>query len=159
MTRAALLLVLVLGLIGPVRAQGSGQQGSQDAKAYCAAVRDDDRVKPIPAALVSEAARALEMDDTDWVKRSTVFRCMDGSVWVCNHGANIPCSKANTSRVSKAVTAYCKKNPGSDVVPMVVTGHDTVHEWRCVGSKPQIVHSEPVDARGFIADQWIRLSL
>ena len=52
-----------------------------------------------------------------------VYRCMGGSVWVCNHGANIPCAKGDTRRVLPSVTDYCNENPNQDFVPTVVTGH------------------------------------
>jgi hypothetical protein len=133
---------------------------AQDLIAYCAKVGDDDRVKPIPAALVPEARRLFNLesaDDANFVLRSTVYRCMSGSVWVCNHGANIPCAKGDTRRMPPSVTAYCKENPNEAFVPMVVTGHDTIHSWECVGGKARIKQSEKVDPRGFVADQWRRL--
>ena len=64
-----------------------------------------------------------------------VYRCMGGSVWVCNHGANIPCAKGDTRRVLPSVTDYCNENPNQDFVPMVVTGHGTIHSWECVGGQ------------------------
>jgi hypothetical protein len=83
-----------------------------------------------------------------------VYRCMGRSVWVCNHGANIPCAKGDTRRVLPSVTDYCNENPNQDFVPMVVTGHGTIHSWECVGGRARIKQSEEVDRRGFIANQW-----
>jgi hypothetical protein len=56
-----------------------------------------------------------------------------------------------------SVTTYCKENPNEGFVPMVVTGHDTIHSWECVGGKARIKQSQNVDPRGFAADQWRRL--
>ena len=133
---------------------------AQDLKTYCARVGDDDRVRPIPAAMVAEARRIFNLesaDDADFVLRSTVYRCMSGSVWLCNHGANLPCAKADLRRMTPSVTTYCKENPNEAFVPMVVTGHDTIHAWECVGGKARIKESQKVDPRGFAADQWRRL--
>jgi hypothetical protein len=88
-----------------------------------------------------------------------VYRCMGGSVWVCNHGANISCAKGDTRRVLPCVTDYCNENPNQDFVPMVVTGHGTIHSWECVGGRARIKQSEEVDRRGFIANQWLLLSM
>jgi hypothetical protein len=79
---------------------------------------------------------------------------MNGKAWLCNHGANLLCAKADIRRLSKGATAYCKENPDSDIVPMTATGHATIHTWQCVGNKPRITASEKVDPRGFIANQW-----
>jgi len=131
-----------------------------DIFAYCAKAGNDDRVKPIPAALVPEARRLFDLesaDDAKFVLGSTVYRCMSGSVWLCNHGANIPCAKGDTRRASPSVAAFCGENPNEDFVPMVVTGHDTIHSWECAGGKARIKQSQKVDLRGFIANQWRRL--
>ena len=60
---------------------------------------DDAITKPLPAALVPEAASAFGIHNADagWVERSTVVRCMDGKLLACNMGANLPCGKANTA--------------------------------------------------------------
>ena len=128
--------------------------------AYCAKVGNDDNVKPIPEALVPEAVRLFKLSDEsiEEVQESTTFRCMSGKVWLCNYGANLPCGgKANVSRISKGAIDYCKEFPGSDIVPMAATGHDTIYTWECVGKKPHIVSSTKVDSRGFEADIWKQL--
>jgi hypothetical protein len=127
--------------------------------ARCAAARDDDRVRSIPASVVDAAARALGLQTSDrvWVRGSTVSRCMKGAVWLCNHGANLTCAKADVSKTSAGAEAYCKAFPNSDVVPMAATGHDTIYAWGCVGTHARIKNAEAVDERGFIASQWRRL--
>jgi hypothetical protein len=92
------------------------------------------------------------------VRRSTVYRCMDGAAWLCNYGANLVCAKADVARNSRGAERYCRENPGSEVVPMAATGHATIYSWECVGNKARIQGaSVSVDSRGFIADQWKRL--
>jgi hypothetical protein len=125
--------------------------------ASCARLSNDDRVRPIPQSLAAEAREALGIaaaePDADLV-RTTVYRCMDGLVWVCNHGANLPCAKANVARVSAGAHAWCKANPGASDVPAYATGHDTIYSWTCAGTKAVVSRAIPVDKRGFAADQW-----
>lgn len=87
------------------------------------------------------------------LEASTVFRCMDGKVWLCNYGANLSCAKGDVSRISEGATAYCSDHPGSDAVPMYATGHATIYWWACVGSEPRITQAETLDPRGFFANQ------
>ncbi len=133
---------------------------AQDLAAHCAAVRNDDRVEPIPTELVSAARQALGMGSGESdaaLQASTVYRCMGGRVWLCNHGANLTCGKGDVRRVSKGATAWCNDHLGSDVVPMAATGHATIYTWACVGSEPRITQAEKLDPRGFIANQWAPL--
>jgi len=80
---------------------------------------------------------------------------MDGSVYACFVGANLPCeTKANTDRTpTQEETNYCQQNPNSDFIPAVVTGRETAYEWRCLDGAPAIVKqlSQP-DAQGFLSD-------
>ena len=113
MFRSALARVIV-SMAGAMPMALTAAARAQDLNAYCAKVGDDDRVKPIPAAMVPAARRLFNLesaDDADFVFRSTVYRCMSGSVWLCNHGANIPCAKADLRRMPPSVTTYCKENP------------------------------------------------
>lgn len=132
---------------------------AEDLHAYCARVGDDDRTRPIPLGLVNGAMRLFYLGPVDslQVEKSTVYRCMRGAAWLCNYGANLSCSKAVVSRVSKGAENYCREFPGSAVVPMAATGHDTIYSWECVGKEPRITAFERVDAGGFIANQWRRL--
>ncbi len=108
---------------------------------------------------MSQALRLfyLKPVDPQQVEKSTVYRCMGGAVWLCNYGANLSCAKADVSRVWRGVESYCREYPGSPVVPMAATGHDTIYSWECVGKEPRITASGNVDERGFIANQWQRL--
>jgi hypothetical protein len=150
----AALLALLVGSVPLAAAR------AQDLSAHWASVGNDDRVKRIPAELVPAARQALGVgsEESDAAFRAgAAYRCMSGNVWLCNHGANLTCAKGDVSRVSKGATARCKDHPGADVVPMVATGHATIHTWTCVGSAARITQSEKLDARGFMANQWAPL--
>jgi hypothetical protein len=128
---------------------------------FCASAGTDDQVRPIPPGLVPQALQLfyLRPVDPEQVRRSTVYRCMDGAVRLCNYGANLVCAKADVSRVSRGAERYCRENPGSDVVPMAATGHATIYSWECVGNQARIKGGAiSLDSRGFIADQWKRLA-
>jgi hypothetical protein len=143
---AALLLML----------PGSGAWAASPQK-LCRASATDDEPRPIPQALVPAAVRlfGLEGMQAEQVERTTLYRCVDGRILVCNLGANLPCGKANTSRDLPETDAWCAENQGSDSIPMYVTGHDTIYRWRCDGRKAA-TSGEPlaVDPRGFIARLW-----
>ncbi len=156
--KPARILAFVIGAL-PM-APGT-EARAQDLNAQCASVGDDDRVKPIPEAFVPEARRLFgggPAQPDAALQASTVFRCMSGQVWLCSHGANLTCAKGDVRRVSGGAIAWCRDHPGSDVVPMVATGHATIHTWTCVGSKARIASSEKLDPRGFIAAQWTPLA-
>ena len=161
MTRLSTIGSLLVFIAGAYPMAPGTEARAQDLNAHCASVGADDRVKPLPASLVPEARRlfggGLGQPDAA-LQASTVFRCMSGQVWLCNHGANLTCAKGDVSRVSRGAAAWCKDHPGSDVVPMVATGHATIHTWTCVGSEPRIASSEKLDGRGFIAAQWTSLA-
>ncbi|MCI0598917.1 MAG: hypothetical protein L0Y50_01095 [Beijerinckiaceae bacterium] len=138
-----------------------GTAHAQNVQALCAGKGDDDRLSGIPVSLVSQARQLFGLSpDTPnaYVRKSTSFRCMNGKVWLCNYGANLVCGKANASRTSQGAARFCKENPGSDVVPMAATGHDTIYEWKCAGKEARISRqTETVDARGFLAGNWKQL--
>ncbi len=111
---------------------------------------------PIPAGLVAPAIRLFDLQGE--AQESTVYRCMSGAIWLCNHGANLTCAKADARLTIPSVTAFCKQNPNEEFVPMVVTGHGVNHSWGCVRGKAMVKETEELDARGFIANQWRRLA-
>jgi hypothetical protein len=134
---------------------------ARDLQAYCARAGDDDRTRPIPASVVAAARRVFGSSADEpaaLMRKSTVYRCMSGEIWLCNYGANLSCGKADASRTSTGAAAFCKQNPSAESVPMAATGHDTIYEWKCVGGQPQIVEQiQKLDPRGFISDNWKRL--
>jgi dipeptidyl aminopeptidase/acylaminoacyl peptidase len=140
-----------------------------DPFAYCAAVGTVDTpgsnyVGPqVPESVARGLQQALNAPDTpiDVLENGSFWRCMDGSVYACFVGANLPCeAKANTDRTpTQEETDYCQQNPNSDFIPAVVTGRETVYEWRCLGGTPDIVKqlSQP-DVQGFLSDIWYKIS-
>ncbi len=141
--------------------------GLSDAFAYCAAVGTVDAPDArYTGPKVPEAvARGLEAAfgkppsqplDPVWLSNS-VWRCMDGRVYACNVGANLPCTaKADTSRApTPAMADFCKQNPDAKAIPAVVTGRSTVYTWQCVKGEAVVAGqwTKP-DARGFLATIW-----
>jgi hypothetical protein len=116
----------------------------------------DDRPMPLPDEMVARARQIFQLHIPDaLIRKSTVYRCMDGRTLMCTTGANLACGKANTSRDPPGVATWCRDHADADDVPMFVTGHDTVYRWHCSGGKAVtegIV--ETVDARGFLSRNW-----
>jgi hypothetical protein len=140
-----------------------------DPFAYCATVGTVDAPdarytgEKMPEAVAKGLQVALNAPDTpiDVLTNGSVWRCMDGSVYACFVGANLPCeAKADTERTpTQAEKDFCAENPNSDFIPMVVTGRETVYEWRCSNGVPEIVRQfdEP-DARGFLSSIWYEIA-
>ena len=137
-----------------------------DPFAYCSAVGNADTPgaeysgpalpDPVGAGLRKAAGVAPDAPN-EWFTKGSFWRCMDGKVYACFVGANLPCeSKANTDKTpSAAENDFCKANPNADIVPAAVTGHDTVYEWHCKAGAPEIVKQVvQVDAQGFLANIW-----
>jgi len=141
-----------------------------DPFAYCAAVSTMDTPDArytgpeTPEAVVKGLRKVLETPDDVPMEpfvAGTFWRCMDGKVWACFVGANLPCTeKADTSRTPTPDMAdFCQANPSSDFIPAYVTGRATVYEWRCTNGAPEIVKQivEP-DAQGFQSNIWYEIS-
>ena len=95
----------------------------------------------------------------DFQKNAT-WRCMQGHVWACHFGANLPClEKANTSKTpASGMEDFCKANPNADNIPAAVTGRATVYEWKCVSGKPEVTRQVfQVDPQGYLANFWYEL--
>ena len=150
---AAVLLAIVAGTVTSASAQ--------DVRAHCAKAGNDDRVRPMPGNLVANARRMFDLEaetPDSYVQATTSVRCANGAVWLCSHGVNLVCDKADVSRSSNGADRFCSQTPDSTDVLMSATGHATVYEWSCVGRKARIVRqSTEVDARGFIAENWKQL--
>jgi hypothetical protein len=141
-----------------------------DPFAYCAAVGTIDQPDarysgPAVPDSVAEALRTASGAAADAplsiFESNSHWRCMDGKVYGCFVGANIPCEdKADTSRTpTSAENEFCQSQPNADVIPAVVTGRDTVYEWRCTDDQPEIVRQVfEVDAQGYISEFWYVLS-
>jgi hypothetical protein len=141
-----------------------------DPFAYCAAVGtiDSPDARYTGPKMPDDLAKALrtasggaEDAPLDMFKEGGYWRCVDGKVYACTVGANLPCAeKANTDRTpTDAENEYCQENPDSDMIPAAVTGHETIYDWHCKGKTAEagqeIFH---VDARGFITEIWYQIS-
>jgi hypothetical protein len=132
-----------------------------DPFAYCAAVgtidapdaryagpQTPDSVLPKPAE--GGAPPPFPADSVYW-------RCMDGKVYSCFVGANIPCwDKADTStEPNTGMQSFCKDQPNAEVIPAVAAGRETIYEWRCKDGAPVMGKQVfQVDAQDFITAYW-----
>ncbi len=141
-----------------------------DPFAYCQAVGTIDapdarytgeKVPTTVAKALQKATGAAPDMPLQILQNNSFWRCMNGKVYGCSVGANIPCQgKADMSKTpNEGMTAFCKENPNSDFIPAVATGRETVYAWKCVSGTPQVDKQvfNP-DARGFIAEFWYALS-
>jgi hypothetical protein len=118
----------------------------------------------VPDAVVEGLKEALDMSADmpgDVLLNGTSWRCMEGKVYGCFVGANLPCqAKADTSRTpTEAEKEFCQQNPDSEFIPAVVTGRETVYEWRCNKGEPEVGRAltQP-DAAGFLANIWYEIN-
>jgi hypothetical protein len=140
-------------------------QTFNDPFAYCSAVTTIDRPDAsftgdkMPEAVLDALMKLTDVspDAKDWVRNGSIWRCMDGKVYACFVGANLPCgAKANVDKTPTAAEVdFCTTNPASDGIPAAVTGHETIYDWFCKDGKPAIrAEGFHVDARGYIAEIW-----
>jgi hypothetical protein len=82
-------------------------------------------------------------------------RCSGDKLLGCMVGANLVCDKADKRRALARATAWCRENPGANVIPMAATGHATIYEWSCKGARAVPGKAlVTVDPQGYIADNW-----
>lgn len=157
-------------LAGAVAAPAmAAAQRFDDPFAYCTAVGTIDApdgryVGPkMPDAIARglQAAFGMTKDaPLEPLREHAIWRCMAGKVYACTFGANLPCQEqADTDRSpTSGMSAFCRDHPGSDFIPMAVTGRATVYAWRCEGAAPAIERqiTEP-DASGHLANIWYEI--
>jgi hypothetical protein len=136
-----------------------------DPFAYCAAVITVDEPdaryagKPLPPELrrALAAAGVAGADQPLEAGINLFWRCMDGKLYACNVGTNIPCmARADTSREpSEGMREYCRAHAGQDM-PAYATGRETVYAWRCdeSGTPAPVRQIHTPDARGFLSEFW-----
>jgi putative hemolysin len=145
------------------------QSTISDPFAYCAAVGTVDEPDApyegpsMPDVIVEGMVRLgiVTADAPPEFQKNAVWRCMDGEVWVCHFGANLPCQeKADMSQEpSQEMKDFCGTNPTAESIPAAVTGRATVYEWSCADGQPQVVKQLfQSDAQGFLADFWTKLT-
>ncbi|MGC9334668.1 MAG: hypothetical protein ACP5JJ_11000, partial [Anaerolineae bacterium] len=147
----------------------SAPEAYADPFAYCVAVGTIDAPDArytgpaVPESVAQGLQKALNAPDTplDILQNGSSWRCMDGEVYACFVGANLPCeAKANTDQTpTQDEIDFCQQNPDSEFIPAVVTGRETVFEWRCRDGAPEIVSQvfQP-DAQGFLSEIWYQVS-
>jgi len=156
------LLVVLTGVLLAC----SDDKSAKDPFAYCASVgtidAPDARYKgaKVPDTLLAGMRTIMGFASfvpADEIARGTFWRCMDGKVYACYVGANLPCTaKANLERTpAPALDEYCKREANADFIPAVVTGRETIYAWRCRERVPEIVREVTgPDARGFLSNVW-----
>jgi hypothetical protein len=140
-----------------------------DPFAYCAAVGTIDApdaryIGPhVPEVIARGLQAALGVPPTaplDPLLTNSVWRCMQGTVYACTFGANLPClEQADTRQTpTPAMVRFCQANPNA-AIPAVVTGRRTVYAWHCQHGVATIIQqvTQP-DARGFFATIWYAIN-
>jgi hypothetical protein len=152
-------------------AEGSGRPAVfTDPFAYCAVVGTIDapdsrytgpKVPEAVARGLRKASGVPAAAPLEPFLHNTSWRCMDGVVYACTVGANLPCQeRADMSRKpTEGMTNFCRNNPQAEVIPAVITGRTTVYEWACANGRPEVVRQfvQP-DARGFLSNIWYAIS-
>lgn len=156
--------VLSCALVHPAWAQPSLPSVAADPVGYCARMVTIDvpagGSSPIPISLEARVRAAVGLaPDAAFVPAAFAWRCMQGTVYVCAVGANLPCgTKANRAHQNSGADGFCRSHRDAGVVPAYVTGHDTLYDWRCVaGHAVRGKAIAAVDARGYRTDIWHRL--
>lgn len=144
-------------------------QAYDDPFSYCGCAQTVDipgegyKGEKIPDAMIDPVRKKVGLAadvPADYIRETTSWRCMDGKVFVCVTGANLPClEKADDSKTpSGAMNEYCMENPGADYIPAVVAGRSTIFDWRCSGMKPVIDKQvRTTDRQGYFSDIWFEL--
>jgi hypothetical protein len=129
----------------------------------CVRKRNDDTVRSYDPSLKAGLLAAYghlfpkaQMPPDDRAFQSGAhIRCMDGRLFACFTGANLPCTKMNTVGENEGAGAFCRSNPDAQAVPAFAAGHDTIYAYRCVGRRAEIEATVlTLDARGFAASLW-----
>ena len=137
-----------------------------DPFTYCAAVGTIDAPDarytgpPMPESVARGLKNAFGSPadaPLDSFLKNSFWRCMDGKVYACTVGANLPCQeKVDTSRTpNEGMVTFCRDTPDADVIPHYAAGSATAYEWRCTNGAPAVVREivKP-DARGFLSNIW-----
>ncbi|HWH69823.1 MAG TPA: hypothetical protein VNT26_10580 [Candidatus Sulfotelmatobacter sp.] len=151
----------------PFRTQAAADTTYTDPFAYCAAVgtidAPDSRYigEKVPMRIAKGLQQATGAQSVEFLLETSHWRCMEGKVYACTVGANIPCmSKANTSRTpDPAMREYCRNKPSGDgIIPMYVRDRASIYDWECRRNKPVITRQlHTPDARGFLSGFWYQI--
>lgn len=89
------------------------------------------------------------------------WRCVGGEVLACQNAQTSSCMKPDTDRTpTSAMREFCRGDVNAPVIPRVVTGTARMlaYDWVCRGSEPSIAKETKLDAQGFVAADWQRVS-
>jgi hypothetical protein len=137
--------------------------GEPGLAARCARAGNDDTVRPYDPSLQAELLKAYARQfpqarmppDNRVFQAGSHIRCMDGRLRACFTGANLPCTKMNTSRDNKGADAFCQSDPQAEIVPAFAVGHDAAYSYRCAAGRAEITgETFSLDHRGFAASLW-----
>ena len=148
------LVFFGLIVVAAAPAVAATRAAAETPRQYCRHIGNDDVIRPIPAALAPVAGRLFGIA-SGYAAKTTYYRCSGRDLLLCNVGANLPCGKANQNTELRAASDWCRDNRNATVIPMAVTGHDTIYAWRCIGgvAKPTGQIGK-VDRRGFFVQYW-----
>lgn len=136
---------------------------------YCRAVGNIDipgseyTGPKVPDTIAEKLRKDMGVSETmpeDMFNDGTSWRCMDGNVYACNVGANLPCQeKANVSKEpNDSMLNYCGENPDAEFIPMYASGRTTVYEWKCDNGTPEIAKQiAETDKAGYIKSIWYEI--
>jgi len=119
------------------------------------------KVPEIIAEKLKKEFGAPESAPLDVFINGTSWRCMNGNVYACNVGANLPCQERGdySKEPNDGMLNYCGENPSSDFIPMYASGRATVYEWKCNDGTPEIVKQiAETDEAGFIKNIWYEIT-
>jgi len=137
---------------------------------YCKAVGTIDtpdseykgpRVPEIIADSLKREFGASESAPLDVFIKGTYWRCMNGNVYACYVGANLPCQEKGdfSKEPNQGMVGYCEENLGSDFIPMFASGRATVYAWKCDGKTPVIVKQfAETDEAGYLKHIWYEIT-
>jgi len=163
------IFVLAVLACGTDDSKVETQASSDNPFKYCKAVGTIDkpdarytgkRVTYNIAEQLKEEFGASESMPNDLFMEGTYWRCMDGSVYACNVGNNLPCQeKADTSKKpNEGMINYCKENTDAEFIPAFAQGRTTVYEWKCKGGEPEVVKQiVDTDAAGYQKNIWYKI--
>ena len=147
--RCAVVAALAFGAL-----QFACPASAASAAAFCSPGAGQRAPVPVPRELEAEVAKTFDIP-VEALRDGAFVRCTGGRLLACAVGANLNCGKANTSRSLRGASAFCRDNPGADVVPMAATGHDTIYDWRCIGRRAVAGKAVvAVDRDGYDAGNW-----
>ncbi len=169
--RAKIIIAAALAaLVGATSAAAQGQIYG-DPPAYCRVygtidAPDSHYTGPIPDWMMATYFSSQEIAafrDGRQPFYGIAWRCVDGAVLVCRNAQTPSCMRAGTDRTpSPAMREFCKdpQNSAAAVIPRVVTGTARMlaYDWVCRGTEPAIAKQTPLDAQGFVAADWKRVT-